>query len=69
MIYGATWQNLMRFPEDGLGGRLKIREDAKFADGCAVEAEDFVATWDVMQEYQPRPFASVEATRLWTATH
>ncbi len=47
--------------EDGLVWTFKIREDAKFADGCAVEAEDFVATWDVIQEYQPRPFTSVES--------
>lgn len=45
--------------EDGLEWTFKIRDDAKFADGCSVLAEDFVATWDVMQQYQPRPFSSV----------
>lgn len=47
--------------DDGLVWTFKIREDAKFSDGCAVEAGDFVATWDVMQEYQPRPLANVES--------
>ena len=47
--------------DDGLVWTFKIREDAKFSDGCSVEAEDFVATWDVMQTYQPRPFSSVES--------
>ncbi|MDD3402480.1 MAG: ABC transporter substrate-binding protein [Hespellia sp.] len=45
--------------DDGLVWTFKLREDAKFSDGCAVEAEDFIATWDVMQQYQPRPFSSV----------
>jgi ABC-type transport system substrate-binding protein len=47
--------------DDGLVWTFKIREDAKFSDGCAVEAEDFIATWDVMQKYQPRPFSSVKS--------
>lgn len=47
--------------EDGLVWTFKLKENAKFADGCAVEAEDFIATWDVMQQYQPRPFSSVES--------
>lgn len=47
--------------EDGLTWTFHIRDDAKFSDGCAVEASDFVATWDVMQTYQPRPFSSVES--------
>ncbi len=45
--------------EDGLVWTFKIRDDAKFSDGCSVTADDFVATWDVMKKYQPRPFSSV----------
>jgi ABC-type transport system substrate-binding protein len=46
--------------DDGLVWTFKIREDAKFSNGCAVEADDFIATWDVMQKYQPRPFTCVK---------
>lgn len=45
--------------EDGLVWTFKIRDDAKFSNGSPVRAEDFIATWDVMQTYQPRPFSSV----------
>lgn len=46
--------------DDGLVWDFTLREDVTFADGCKLTAEDFIATWDVMQTYQPRPFASVE---------
>lgn len=46
--------------DDGLVWTFHIREDATFSSGNPVTAADFVATWDVMQTYQPRPFASVD---------
>ncbi|MFV0364379.1 MAG: ABC transporter substrate-binding protein [Suipraeoptans sp.] len=45
--------------EDGLVWNFKLREDVTFSDGTGLVAQDFIATWDVMQEYQPRPFSSV----------
>ncbi len=45
---------------DGLVWTFKLREDVTFSCGHALTAADFIATWDVMQTYQPRPFSSVE---------
>ena len=47
--------------EDGLVWNFKIRQDVTFSDGTPLTAADFIATWDVMQTYQPRPFSSVES--------
>ena len=45
--------------DDGLVWDFKLRDDVTFSDGTGLTAQDFIATWDVMQTYQPRPFASV----------
>lgn len=45
--------------EDGLVWDFKLRKDVTFSDGTGLTAKDFVATWDVMKTYQPRPFATV----------
>lgn len=46
--------------DDGLVWTFQLREDVTFSDGCGLTAQDFIATWDVMQKEQPRPFASVD---------
>lgn len=46
--------------EDGLVWTFQLREDVTFSDGCGLTAQDFIATWDVMQKEQPRPFACVD---------
>lgn len=45
--------------DDGLVWDFKLRQDVTFSDGTALTSADFIATWDMMQTYQPRPFASV----------
>ena len=47
--------------DDGLVWDFKLRDDVTFSDGSGLTAQDFIATWDVMETYQPRPFASVES--------
>ena len=46
--------------EDGTVWTFHLREDATFSNGNPVTSADFIATWDVMQTYQPRPFSSVD---------
>lgn len=45
--------------DDGLVWTFKLREDVTFSCGHKLTSADFIATWDVMKTYQPRPFASV----------
>lgn len=47
--------------DDGLVWTFKLRDDVTFSCGHKLTAQDFIATWDVMQTYQPRPFSSVES--------
>lgn len=46
--------------DTGLIWTFKLREDVTFSCGHKLTSADFIATWDVMQTYQPRPFSSVE---------
>ena len=46
--------------EDGLIWTFELRDDVTFSNGNKLTSADFIATWDVMQNYQPRPFTSVE---------
>ena len=46
--------------EDGLVYTFYLRKDVTFSNGNALTSADFIATWDVMQTYQPRPFSLVE---------
>lgn len=45
--------------DDGLVWDFKLRDDVTFSDGTKLTSKDFIATWDVMKTYQPRPFSSV----------
>lgn len=47
--------------EDGLIWTFKLRKDVTFSDGTGLTSADFIATWDIMQTYQPRPFSSVKS--------